>query len=168
MGQDLAPWRPRQTTSLLGQKSLSARAALSSTTSPAEAARAAKQLVGSYAHMKPGDPEVFVTSVAAVLADYPLALVHECADPRTGIARAAKFLSVAELVEWLDRRLEQLQAFASHVPRPPALPAPVYSEEHKTTMRQRFTDLIAGMMARSRDPIDELRKAWRANSQAGA
>lgn len=165
MGQELAVW-PRQATTLsLEQRSSISRVVLSSTTSATEAARAAKQLVGSYAHMKPGDPDVFVASIAAVLSGYPLGLVQECADPRFGIARTAKFLSIAELVEWLDRRLEFHQALAGHKPRPPALPAPVFSDDHKRTMLGKLRDLMAGLMARNHDPIDALKRAHRASQE---
>jgi hypothetical protein len=113
--------------------------------------------------MKPGDPETFVLSIASVLSQYPLGLVTECADPRVGVVRKLKFLSIAELVEWLDARLAYHQVLARHVPRLPALPAPVFSEEHKATMREKLLELVRGLMARSRDPIDELRRAWRAS-----
>lgn len=142
-----------------------AKLALSSSTSPVEAARAAKQLVGSYAHMKPGDPDVFVASIAAVLSQYPLGLVRECCDPRTGVARTAKFLSVAELVEWLDRRLEHHRALAAHKPRPPALPAPTFTEEHKATMRAKLTELFRWLGGRA-DPIDKLKNEHRAKAGA--
>jgi hypothetical protein len=114
--------------------------------------------------MKPGDPDVFVAALAAVLADYPLGLVSECADPRTGIARTLKFLSIAELVEWLDKRLAHHRALANHVPRPPALPPPVYSEEHKATMREKIAALIRSIAGRP-DPVDVLRRAARERAQ---
>lgn len=135
--------------------------ALSSSTSPVEAAKAAKQLVGSYAHMKPGDPDVFVASIAAVLSQYPLGLVRECADPRSGVARTVKFLSVAELVEWLDRRLVHYQALAQHKPRPLALPPPTFTEEHKATMREKVAELLRWVAGRP-DPIDRLKRQARA------
>jgi hypothetical protein len=80
---------------------------------PSEALKSAKQLVGSYAHLKPDQPETFLASIASVMAQYPLGLVQECADPRMGIARKCEFLSVAKLVAWLDDRLAYHQALAS-------------------------------------------------------
>jgi hypothetical protein len=161
MAHELEPWRPPPTTSSPAWKNLSAQEVLSTTMSLTEAARAAKRLVGSYAHMKPGDPEVFVEAIAAVLSQYPLGLVHECVDPRVGIARSLKFLSIAELVEWLDGRLSFYRAMAwreRHPPpaeRPvsPALPAPPFSEEHMAAMRQKYTALLERCRAAG-DPID--------------
>jgi len=72
--------------------------------------------------MRPGDPLVFAESVAAVFSQYPLALVRECVDPRTGIARVVKFLSIAELVTWLDDRLAYYVVAAAADPRDPPLP----------------------------------------------
>lgn len=119
-------------------------------------------LVGAYAHMKPGDPETFVTAVAAVLQQYPLGLVRECVDPRIGVPRKIKFLSVAELAEWLDDRLEFHRTLAAYEPREevPRLER-VYSEEHKATMRERWANLMAIVVsgARKGDPIMNMRRA---------
>ncbi len=164
MGQELAVWPRQQTTLSLEQRSSISRVVLSSTTSATEAAKAAKQLIGSYAHMKPGDPDVFVASIAAVLSQYPLGIVQECADPRSGVARKVKFLSVAELVEWLDDRLENHRALASYKPRPPALPAPVFTEEHKATMRAKLTELFRWLGSRM-DPVDKLKRQHRAEQR---
>ena len=161
MAQELARSPVPQTTLSLEQRSLSARTILAETISPADAAKAAKRLVGSYAHMKPSDPDTFVESIMMALSTYPAGLVAECVDPRVGVARKIKFLSIAELVEWLDERRAHYETLAAYKPRPPALPPPVFTEEHKATMRQRFADLVASMFARHRDPVDELRKAAR-------
>ena len=117
MGQELARWQQPRTTLSLEQRSSNAKLVIAHQTAPSEALKAAKQLVGSYAHLRPDQPETFLASIASVLAQYPLGIVQECVDPRLGIARKAEFLSVAKLVEWLDNRLAYHQALASYVKR---------------------------------------------------
>lgn len=165
MGQELAPWQPQGTTLSLEQRISNAKLVIAAATSPVEASKAAKRLVGSYAHMRPGDPDTFIESVAAVLSQYPLGIVGLCADPRRGIARKAKFLSIAELVEWLDAELEHYRKTAALVPRLPAPPLPVFTPEHRLSMIQRFAELVRGLRLRKNDPIDELRRAARQGAQ---
>ncbi len=89
----------------------------------------AKQLVGSYAHLRPDNPETFIASVAAVLAQYPPGVSEEAADPRKGIARTAEFLSVKALVDWCDKRLAFYQGLASYVALPPKPAEPELTPE---------------------------------------
>lgn len=142
-----------------------AKEVLSSTTSPSEAARAAERLIGQYGHLKPGDPDTFARSVAAVLSQYPFGLVQECIDPRIGAARMIKFLSIADLVTWLDGRLEHYRALAAYVPREqlPAPPAKVFPAGHKITMRERWAKLLAQIFAAGsrEDPVTKLRREAR-------
>lgn len=95
-------------------------------TTSAEAAKMAKRLTGSYANLRPHDPDGFIASIAAVLAQYPARLVEECCDPRIGIARKVEFLSVKSLAEWCDAKLAFYQSLAAHKPvlrlAPPELP----------------------------------------------
>lgn len=92
---------------------------MSQASTPSQAARLATQLVGSYAHLKPDNPETFIASIAAVLAQYPLGVAEDAADPRKGIARTAEFLTVKALVDWCDARLAFYQGLAAYV-APPA------------------------------------------------
>jgi hypothetical protein len=160
MAQDIARWQPQRTTFSIASEVEASKQAVSLSTSPIEAVKAAKQLVGSYAHMKPGDPDTFIAAISAVLAQYPLGVVNECCDPRTGIARTAKFLSVAELVEWLDERLKYRLRMADHIPRPLAPPVPAFTEEHKATMRAKIAELFHWMAGRP-DPISKMKTDWR-------
>ena len=82
-------WQPQPTTLSLAQRVLSARMILQQASAPSQATRLAKQLVGSYAHLRPDNPQTFIESIAAVLAQYPLGVIEEVADPRRGIARKA-------------------------------------------------------------------------------
>jgi len=164
MGQELQPWLPLPTTSSRAQKISNAKTVLATTTGPADAARAAKRLVGSYAHLKAPDPETFVENVAAVLSLYPLDIVRECVDPRFGIARKLKWLSIQELGDWLDSKLEYYRLVAATSPHPPALPAPVPPPNPE--MAARASELLGGLARRlarrgSRDIVSRQRRVHR-------
>lgn len=103
---------------------------------PAQASKAAKTLTGAFAHLRPDNPETFIASIAAVLAQYPLGLVEECCDPRRGLARSIEFLSVKAIVEWCDTRLAFHQALAAYV-------APKRREEPELTHEERGRGLAA-------------------------
>jgi hypothetical protein len=112
MAQAIQPWTPSTAVSLQ-QRAIKSREILSSATSPQEAYKAAKQLVGCWPHAKPPDPQGYADGLAAVLAQYPLGLVQECVDPRTGLARSREFPpTVACVVEWCDKRLAYHQSVA--------------------------------------------------------
>lgn len=132
MAQEVAHWQPQPTTLSLEQRSENAKLALQDSVAPSGALKAAKQLVGSYAHLRPDNPETFLASIAAVLAQYPAGVVEECVDPRRGVARKAEFLSVAKVVEWCDAKLAYFQAMASYQRRQ-AEPAPSreFTEEER-------------------------------------
>lgn len=117
--------------------------ALADSTTPSDALKAAKQLVGSYAHLRPDNPETFLASIGAVLAQYPLGLVREVVDPRTGIARKAEFLSVAALVAWCDDRLSHLTMLANYEARPPKPPERVFTDEERAAGREFLAKLAA-------------------------
>ena len=130
---------------------------IASSTSPRAALEAAKKLVGEWPHAKPADPETYAGSLAAVLAQYPLGLVHECVDPRTGLARVREFPpTVAILVDWLDARLKHHQLMASYrvaLPRPELPDDPAMAERVATML----TELAAQLRAsNSRSPLDML------------
>jgi hypothetical protein len=129
--------------------------------STVEATKAAKQLIGAYAFLKTHDPDGFAMSIAAVLSQYPAGLVQECIDPRRGAARKIKFLSVAELVQWLDERLAYHQVLAQHRPRLPEPPPKTYTEEHRGTMIGRFAALMASLMTGRQDPVERVRREYR-------
>ncbi|HET7156090.1 MAG TPA: hypothetical protein VFI87_12060 [Hyphomicrobiaceae bacterium] len=102
---------------------------MAQSSTPSQSARAAKQLVGSYAHLRPDNPETFLASIAAVMAQYPLGIIEEAADPRRGIARKVEFLSVKSLVEWCDARLAFYQGLASYIALPPKREEPELTPE---------------------------------------
>ncbi len=141
---------------------------VSRSTSPLQAAEQAKKLVGSYAHLRPGDPGVFMQSIADVLEQYPLGVVLEACDARTGAARKIEFLTVRAVVEYLDARMEFWSTVAKHVPREavPALPAPrPLSPQHRAGMIERFRGVLA-RLTRAPDPITSLIRAHKRQSEA--
>lgn len=125
-----------RTTSSLAQRVTEAKGILARPTNATEASRAAKQLTGQYAHLRPDNPETFIASIAAVLAQYPLGLVEECCDPRRGLARKSEFLSVKAVVDWCDVRLSFYQGFAGYV-------APKVYQEPELTDEERGRGLAA-------------------------
>lgn len=119
------------TTLSLEHRVTEAKEILSQSTNPTQASKAAKQLVGSYAHIRPDNPETFIASIAGVLAQYPLGLVEECVDPRRGVARSAEFLTIAAIVDWCDVRLAFYQALASYVARKPERTEPQLTDDER-------------------------------------
>lgn len=116
---------------------------LTCATSPRAALEGAKQLVGCYPHARPPDPEVYAGALASVLAQYPLGLVQECVDPRTGLARGREFPpTVACVVEWCENRLKYHQTLANFAGLPPKRIEPEYSPEHRAGMLQRLAKLM--------------------------
>ena len=59
-----------------------------------------KVLLSCYRRDESHDPELYSAAIAAILSDYPKAVVQKVTDPRTGIAGKIKFLpSAAEVME---------------------------------------------------------------------
>lgn len=151
MANELAHFRTPPMTLSLAQKVSSAKQILAQPSSPSLASRFARQLVGSYAHLRPDNPEVFIASIAAVLAQYPLGVVEEAADPRKGIARTVEFLSVRALVEWCDARLAFYQGLASYVGGAPKLvECPQLTDEELA----RGSDAMRGLFIALREKRD--------------
>jgi len=163
MAQELEPWRMLPMTSSRAQRVSNAKTVLSSSTTPADAARAAQRLVGLYANLKPSDPVTFVAGIAAVLSLYPLGVVRECIDPRVGIVRKVKWLDIAPLADWLDARLEYYRLVAATSPHAPArqLSAPVPAPNPE--MAARVQGLLRDLARRidRRDPILRRRRVHR-------
>lgn len=122
-------------------------------TSRRHALAQARRLIGCYPHSRPPDVLQYANALADVLEQYPIGVVEECCDPRSGIARVREFPpTVACLVEWCDRKLAAYRAVAS---RPLPRPEISYSEEHCATMRQRLQDLMRGLLRGSQTEATE-------------
>lgn len=148
----------RPTTSYPEQKAAIAKQLLAAPTTSTEASKAAKNLVGQWANLKPDNPAVFITSIAAVLSKYPHALVDECVDPRVGAATKIEFLSIASLTAWCDRRLEHYQALAQW--KQPALPAPQLPDDPLMAERVRglLVELADALRHKAPSPLDQLQE----------
>lgn len=98
-----------ETTTERAQKVLSAPNILTS-----EAIKAASRLVKQWPHANPPSLEIWLTALAAALADYPAAVVAECIDPRMGLARVREFPpTVASIVMWCEARMAQYRGNAT-------------------------------------------------------
>jgi hypothetical protein len=132
-GTEIQPWTPSQTLSL-ECRAMKSKEILALSTSPLEATKLAEQIVGLYPHVNAPNPKIYAAGLAAVLSDYPLGLVQECAHPRTGIAREREFPPTpAALVAWLDKRLAWHQALACYQKREKKL-EPKFSDDHRELM----------------------------------
>lgn len=127
--------------SSLTQLAAKSRAILQCETSPQQALAAAERLIGCWPHARPPDPKTYSAAISAALAGYPLGLVQECCDPRTGLARTREFPpTVAAIVEWCDERLAWHHAVAKYVARQQQA-EPQFSEEYRRTMLQRIAEI---------------------------
>lgn len=78
---------------------LAAYQATGEKTSPPDAARHAKAIISLYRKAEVMDPDFFITSLAANLAEFPLPVVATVAHPVRGIAARSKFFpALAEIV----------------------------------------------------------------------
>lgn len=144
MGQDLALWTP-STGLTIEQQAQRSAIALRYATSPQEAIRAAKQLAGSWPHARPPDADGYAASLAGALSAYPLGIVQECCDPRTGLAQKREFPpTVAAIVEWCDRRLTYHRGMVKWGER--NKPEPQFSEQHERGMLKRLQDLMHSIL----------------------
>lgn len=94
----------------------------------------AKVLFGGYRRNDANDPEIYVSSIAAVLALYDEDLIREVTDPRTGIATTEKFAAFLPNPGELKARCEAIAEHRARISQynelPPvdlgriALPAP--------------------------------------------
>lgn len=145
MAQEMQSWTPATVLSL-EQEAKKSTLALQWLTSPQEASKAAKRLIGSWPHANPPDADGWVASLAAVLAGYPLGVVQECADPRVGLARGREFPpTVAAIVEWCDRRTKYHRGMIRWAGLPPDVELQ-YSSEHRQSMLQRLSALMHGLL----------------------
>lgn len=130
--------------------------------------RAASRLIGSVPHGKPADPETYAAAISAALADYPIGVIEECCDPRTGLVRKLDYLpTVKQVIDWCDSRLDYHRKMANWRPREPEPPPLQFSDEHRRTMLGKLVELFRGMKerrqaeqwARNPAPSDEALRA---------
>lgn len=91
------------------------------------AADLTRRLLGSYRRGAAEDPEVYVTSIAAVFCHYPEGIVRRATDPYSGIASQ---------VAWLPN-LAEVKAFCE------GLMAPIYREQERDRRAAQTQRLLA-------------------------
>jgi hypothetical protein len=89
-------------------------------------AQQAKLIAGCYRRDEAHDPEVFVSALALVLADYSVAVVNYVTDPRTGVAKAfpnglPNVGQIREFCDGVQNRLARLDRYAA-LPRQQSQP----------------------------------------------
>lgn len=149
--QELALWRPSTTLSI-EQEAQRSIVTLKWSTSPQEALKATKQLIGAWPHANPPDPAGYAASLAAALAAYPLGLVQECCDPRTGLAKTREFPpTVQSINEWCDRRLAYHRGAIKHgeIKAAEAADEAKFTDDHRKSMLGRLQDLMHGLFRQS-------------------
>ncbi len=155
MAQEIRSWQP--STSLSPeQRKRKAMEILQYATSPQQATKAAKQLLGCFPHARPPDMETYAGAIAAVLAGYPLGVVEECCDPRTGLARSREFPpTVAVVVEWCDKRLLYHRQWAVYVPakKTPEYDGRQFNADHRKTMLERLQGLMEPFRRKSQRQV---------------
>lgn len=131
------------------------------------ALRAAKQLVGSFPHARPPEPETYAAAISATLAQYPQGVVDDCVDPRIGLARDREFPpTVKAVVDWCDARVAHYQALAKYEARDDQ-PEREFTDEDRAIGRKFLADLGAELaeLVTSKRPAgiptmgDHIRKA---------
>lgn len=127
------------------QEGATSKAILKWSTSPQQALTLTKRLLGAWPHANPPDPIGYARSIAETLSQYPLGLVEECCDPRTGLAKAREFPpTVASIVEFCDRRLAYHRGMARWADKK-ASERPEFSAEHRAGMLRRWQELLRGL-----------------------
>lgn len=153
MAQEMALWTPSTDLSIAQQGAKSATI-LKWSTSPQEALKAAKMLVGSWPNARPPDADGWAASLAAALAAYPLGLVQECCDPRTGLAKTREFPpTVASINEWCEKRLKYHRGMVGWAAMKKA-DEPQFSETHERGMLERLQDLMHGLFDKKPQQVE--------------
>ena len=85
----------------------------------------AKVLFGSYRRGDANDPDIYVTSVAAVLTLYDFDLIREVTDPRTGIQTTEEHMTFMPQSGELKRYCDKVAAHRDRMKRLADMPRPV-------------------------------------------
>lgn len=77
---------------------------------PSEIASLAKNLLGYFRTGEASDPDVYTAGIIAVLSDYPIAIIRQVVDPRTGLPSKFKWLpAIAEVKEACETEMEPIR-----------------------------------------------------------
>jgi hypothetical protein len=150
MGTELVALPKPGNDSSLAERSSNAKLIIAERTDFQGAVRAADQLMSQFPNLKAAEPEKFMASIAAVLQQYPWGVVRECVDPRYGLARKVRFLSIADLVEWMDTRHMFYRMLAQIKPKAIEREVP---EAERVKIGSLITDLVAALRAKMERPL---------------
>jgi hypothetical protein len=111
--------------------------------------KAAKQLIGSFPHARPPEPETYAAAISATLAQYPQGVVADCVDPRVGLARDREFPpTVKAVVDWCDARVAYYETIAKYQARETATPEREFTEEDRALGIRFLANLAEELKAR--------------------
>lgn len=101
-----------------GSSKLPSVASSDLTRDPKYALQKATIICGCYRKNEVEDAEVYIAALAALLSQYPIAVIDYVADPRTGIASSCKWLpSLAEVKDLCENRANLLEKDAERQAR---------------------------------------------------
>jgi len=129
----------------------------------AYATERAKMLFGSYRRTDANDPDVYVASIAAVLAMYDTDIIREVTDPRTGVGTSEKHLAFMPNAGELKVYCEGMAARRERIQRLGALSRPNPVSERLAPPEPRPGDL-ANVFVPSSNPRYERFVAWSATA----
>jgi hypothetical protein len=149
MPQEIASVTPSMRSEIITRAKQAAAALASPRPTEQQAAMEGKRLLGSYPHAKPADPQGYALAISVVLQAYPLDVVRQCCDPRTGLARTREFTpTVASIVEWCDRRVRQHEGAVIHGKLEQAkISEERFTPEHRLSMLERLKGLWTSLKA---------------------
>lgn len=81
-----------------------------------EATEIAATILDQFPHVK-SSPDGFIGSIAQIATQYPRQVMIECANPVRGVARDCEFLSIANLIAWLEKKTQPLREDADRTMR---------------------------------------------------
>lgn len=118
----------------------------------AHAMRVCRMIQGFYPNQEPKDPETYLKGLAMLCTGAPKALLRTMVDPVNGIMRECRFLpGLAEVSEWLEKRLPRARA-PEHRPFRPELPAPEVTEEERTANLAKLERVKKQILAKMTEP----------------
>lgn len=120
----------------------------------------AKWMFGSYRRDDANDPDTYVLAIAAVLTDYPRAIVEYATDPRVGLGSKHKFPpNVAEVLDFCDAEMARVRRMADppitkreRVYVPPSREQGCWAKVFVGEDVPRYADVAAWARAEGRDP----------------
>ena len=105
--------------------------------------------MASWPHASPPNALGWAASLGAVLEQYPLGLVQECCDPRTGLAREREFPPTPKsIIDWCDKRLLYHRGMVKWGQQQVAAAADDFSDDHRKSMLARLQGLFSSIWSK--------------------